>query len=165
MFVFFRCTFPTSEQCSDWQRRISLYIGVPSTLESLFAFSFYAWASEQQSNSENEWTGRMQRATHYDDDFRKEVKRLEFNTSTSWRISTANIEFKLCPSYPRLLLVPMCITDETLTNVASFRSARRIPAVVWRHKASGKWILFLPKCVIETHFFFSIKRRCGNWTL
>lgn len=82
----------------------------------------------------------MQRATNYDDDFRKEVKRLEFNINTTWRISTANIDFKLCPSYPRLLLVPMCITDETLTNVASFRSARRIPVVVWRHKASGGYL-------------------------
>lgn len=82
----------------------------------------------------------MQRATNYDEDFRREVKRLEFNMSTTWRISTANVDFKLCPSYPRLILVPACITDETLNNVASFRSARRIPAVVWRHKASGALI-------------------------
>ncbi|XP_055307101.1 myotubularin-related protein 4 isoform X5 [Sitodiplosis mosellana] len=133
----FRCTFPTSEQASEWQRRITLAVGVPTSLETLFAFSYYAWASEQPSNADNEWLGRMQRANNYDEDFRREVRRLEFNTSTSWRISTINIDFKLCPSYPRLLLVPMCITDEILTNVASFRSARRIPAVVWRHKASG----------------------------
>lgn len=130
-----RCSFGTSEQCSEWQRRITLAVGVPSSLESLFAFSYYAWASELPANSDNEW--RMQRATNYDDDFRKEVKRLEFNINTTWRISTANSDFKLCPSYPRLLLVPCCITDETLSNVASFRSSRRIPAVVWRHRASG----------------------------
>lgn len=112
-------------------------VGVPTSLETLFAFSYYAWASEQPANPDNEWIGRMQRATNYDEDFRREVRRLEFNTNTTWRISTANIDFKLCPSYPRLLLVPMFITDEILTNVASFRSARRIPAVVWRHKASG----------------------------
>lgn len=89
------------------------------------------------SGGENEWTVRMQRATNYDDDFRREVKRLDFNINTTWRISTLNSDFKLCPSYPRLLLVPQCITDDTLLNVASFRSSRRIPSVVWRHKTSG----------------------------
>lgn len=83
----------------------------------------------------------MQRATIYDDDFRREVKRLEFNTHTTWRISTANIDFKLCPTYPRLILVPMCITDDILTEVSSFRSARRIPAIVWRHKPTGAVIV------------------------
>lgn len=86
---------------------------------------------------ENEWIGRMQRASNYDDDFRKEVKRLDFNLNATWRISNLNYDFKLCPSYPRLLLVPWFITDENLLNVASFRSSRRIPSVVWRHKSSG----------------------------
>lgn len=116
---------------------MSLAVGVPTNLESLFAFSYYAWASEMPHNLENEWTGRMQRATNYDDDFRREVKRLDFNINTTWRISNLNSDFKLCPSYPRMLLVPCCITDETLLNVASFRSSRRIPSVVWRHKTSG----------------------------
>lgn len=34
-------------------------------------------------------------------------------------------------------MVPSCITDDVLQNIASFRSSRRIPVVVWRHKASG----------------------------
>lgn len=67
----------------------------------------------------------------------KEVKRLEFDVKGTWRISNANSDFKLCPSYPRSLLVPCCISDDTLQNIASFRSSRRIPAVVWRHKSSG----------------------------
>lgn len=36
-----------------------------------------------------------------------------------------------------MLLVPACITDETLEIVARFRSSRRIPAVVWRHGGNG----------------------------
>lgn len=129
---------PTTEQCTEWQRRITLAAGIPVSLETLFAFSYYAWASELLANQTDcEWVMNMQRATTYDEDFRREVKRLEFNTHTSWRISTVNVEFKLCPTYPRLILVPMCITDDTLVEVSAFRSARRIPAVVWRHKASG----------------------------
>lgn len=131
-----------------------MVIGVPTHLHILFAFPYYRWAMEFHANStDNEWIARMQRNIDYDDDFRKEVKRLEFNTSTTWRISTVNIEFKLCPSYPRLLLVPMCITDDILTNVATFRSARRIPAVVWRHKASGNsFFLFVFKWIESEKF-------------
>lgn len=133
-----KCSFSTSEQCAEWQRRISLSIGVPETLESLFAFPFHAWASESPTlNQDNEWYGRLQRVGNYDDDFRKEVERLQFDLQGAWRISHANAEFKLCPSYPRLLLVPACISDDTLQNVASFRSSRRIPAVVWRHERTG----------------------------
>ncbi|XP_055549423.1 myotubularin-related protein 3 isoform X2 [Wyeomyia smithii] len=133
-----KCSFLTSEQCAEWQRRISLSIGVPETLESLFAFPFHAWASESPTlNQDNEWYGRLQRVGNYDDDFRKEVERLQFDLQGAWRISHANAEFKLCPSYPRLLLVPACISDDTLQNVASFRSSRRIPAVVWRHDRTG----------------------------
>ncbi|XP_053668895.1 uncharacterized protein LOC128719295 [Anopheles marshallii] len=133
-----RCSFATSEQCSEWNRRITLSIGVPETLEALFAFPFHAWASESPTlNQDNEWAGRLQRVGSFDDEFRREAERLQFDLQGAWRISQANADFKLCPSYPRLLLVPACISDDTLQNVASFRSSRRIPAVVWRHQRTG----------------------------
>ncbi|XP_053679949.1 myotubularin-related protein 4 [Anopheles nili] len=133
-----RCSFATSEQCGEWHRRISLSIGVPETLEALFAFPFHAWASESPTlNQDNEWAGRLQRVGSFEDEFRREAERLQFDLQGAWRISQANAEFKLCPSYPRLLLVPACISDDTLQNVASFRSSRRIPAVVWRHQRTG----------------------------
>ncbi|XP_062716021.1 myotubularin-related protein 4 isoform X3 [Aedes albopictus] len=133
-----KCSFTTAEQCSEWQRRISLSIGVPETLESLFAFPFHAWASELPTlNQDNEWYGRLQRVGNYDDDFRKEAERLQFDLEGAWRISHVNAEFKLCPSYPEMMLVPACISDDTLQNVATFRSSRRIPAVVWRHERTG----------------------------
>ncbi|XP_059612654.1 myotubularin-related protein 4 isoform X4 [Phlebotomus argentipes] len=132
-----KCSFDTAEQCSEWQRRISLSVGVPDNLESLFAFPFYAWASESPCSADNEWTGRLQKAGNCDDDFRKEVDRLQFDLQGAWRISNVNADFKLCPSYPRYFLVPFCISDETLQSVANFRSSRRIPVAVWRHKTSG----------------------------
>lgn len=39
---------------------------------------------------------------------------------------------RLCSSYPQKLLVPVWITDKELENVASFRSWKRIPVVVYR---------------------------------
>ncbi|XP_043067279.1 phosphatidylinositol-3,5-bisphosphate 3-phosphatase MTMR4 isoform X1 [Drosophila bipectinata] len=164
-----RCSFQTTEQCVDWQRRIHLLIGVPQTLETLFAFGFYSWSSDIFGNSNdnpstNGYKGkdrsaqltntagvqtllnveavpsassRLQRDISYDNNFKNEVARLGFDLKGSWRVSTANADFKLCPSYPPRLLVPFCITDEMLHNVANFRGSRRLPAVVWRHQKSG----------------------------
>lgn len=148
-----RCSFETIELCNDWQRRISLLTGIPPNLETLFAFPFYAWSCENKSLHNNNSSNpaddggappeRLQRAPKCDEDFERERVRLKFklNTDTGgggpWRISKVNAEFKLCPSYPRNLIVPACIDDADLHNVATFRSSRRIPAVVWRHKATG----------------------------
>lgn len=152
-----KCSFETAEQCSEWQRRLQLSVGVPETLESLFAFPFYSWTCEttqQNANALNsatavatdhpppsyicsDYTERLQRAPRTDDDFMREVERLGFDLNGPWRISQANIDFKLCPSYPQKILVPCCISDETLHTVANFRGSRRLPAVVWRHRKSG----------------------------
>lgn len=134
-----KCSFDTFERCAEWQRRITLHIGVPVNLETLFAFPFYAWSAENKA-LDTEWAMRMQRAPKLDEDFEKERVRLKFRMDTEggpWRMSKANIDFKLCASYPRQLLVPASINDETLQNIATFRSSRRIPAVVWRHRGSG----------------------------
>lgn len=88
---------------------------------------------------EAEWSERLRKISSqdYDEEFRKEVERLQFNLRGAWRISKINEDFKLCPSYPRHFLVPTYITDETLQSVANFRSSRRIPVAVWRHRATG----------------------------
>ena len=65
--------------------------------------------------------------------FRHEVSRLGFDLSGSWRISSLNKDLQFCPTYPPDILIPACISDQVLEKVASFRSAKRIPAVVWRH--------------------------------
>lgn len=164
-----KCSFETAEQCTEWQRRIQMSVGVPEALESIFAFPFCSWACDNlngggggqgggvgnqttnglPSNAENvhqpsstysmvEYAERLQKAvSRYEDDFMREVERLGFDLNGSWRISHANEDFKLCPSYPPKLLVPCCISDETLQNVANFRGSRRLPAVVWRHRKSG----------------------------
>lgn len=39
---------------------------------------------------------------------------------------------RLCPSYPKLFVVPKVVSDLELEQVVSFRSGGRVPAVVWR---------------------------------
>jgi myotubularin-related protein 3/4 len=135
--VTYYCTFTTSEACLEWHNRISSVTGVPEQLEQLFAFPFHAWVSESAGSLDQEFYNRLQHSNDYEDDFRREVERLQFDMKGAWRISTSNSDFKLCQSYPKMLIVPACIPDETLQNVASFRSSRRIPAVTWRHSSGA----------------------------
>ncbi|KAJ9581268.1 hypothetical protein L9F63_023540 [Diploptera punctata] len=96
-----------------------------------------AWSSEEGGEEVVARLGGNRETLNGLPSFRAEVDRLKFDVHGAWRVSQANCDYRLCSSYPRLLLVPACITDETLESVARFRSARRVPAVVWRHTGNG----------------------------
>ncbi|CRK95414.1 CLUMA_CG008691, isoform A [Clunio marinus] len=135
--VTYMCSFGTPESCLEWHNRILLVTGVPEKLDHLFAFAFHAWVSEASGTLDPEWHTRLQHSIDYEEDFRRELERLQFDLKGAWRISNINSDFKLCQSYPKMLIVPACISDEMLQNVSSFRSSRRIPAVTWRHSSGA----------------------------
>lgn len=56
--------------------------------------------------------------------------------SDEWRISYANREYKLCPSYPQAVVVPKSVTDEMLVKVAQFRQNGRFPVLSYYHRDS-----------------------------
>ena len=39
---------------------------------------------------------------------------------------------RLCPTYPKLLIVPSCLSEEDLRAAGRFRALGRVPTVVWR---------------------------------
>ncbi|XP_060737230.1 myotubularin-related protein 3 isoform X1 [Tachysurus vachellii] len=129
-----RCKFSTFEQCQKWLKRLSLVTQPPSHLEELFSFAFHAWCMDSYS-SEKEQPCRP--GDHVIFQFHSEVKRMGFDTQNVWRISEINDNYKLCSSYPQLVVVPAWITDKELENVAAFRSWKRFPAVVYRHQSTG----------------------------
>ncbi|KAG2735919.1 hypothetical protein G9P44_000009 [Scheffersomyces stipitis] len=51
-----------------------------------------------------------------------------------WRMSRVNEDYRFCPSYPKLLVVPSTISDNVLKHAGKFRSKQRIPAIVYRHR-------------------------------
>lgn len=55
----------------------------------------------------------------------------------AWRLSAANADYALSETYPSHIIVPRVITDEALKASAEYRSKGRLPAVVWRHPATG----------------------------
>eukprot|EP00053_Salpingoeca_punica_P016132 m.150799 g.150799 ORF g.150799 m.150799 type:complete len:602 (+) comp16889_c0_seq3:270-2075(+) len=52
----------------------------------------------------------------------------------AWVISDINAEYKLCPTYPSRIVVPVSMSKEELTAVAGFRSRGRIQALSYYHK-------------------------------
>ena len=142
----YRISFGDNSTCEDWHQRLLLSVNVQG-IEDSFAFIHHQWALEAQFEELEDDLIDVTDTTC--DTFRHEVTRLGFDLSGSWRISSINKELTFCPTYPAEILVPACISDQTLEKVASFRSAKRVPAVVWRHIHTGKNRYFLAKINIS----------------
>jgi len=67
----------------------------------------------------------------------EEYTRMGVLKSPRWRITSANNNYELCPSYPSVLCVPSTISDEVLSLEAKERSKGRVPALTWLHPRNG----------------------------
>lgn len=136
---YYRVSFSDNAACEDWQRRLLTAINMQSSaLEDSFACVHFKWALEAQFEElEEDYGSHASLSDTFCDTFRHEVARLGFDLNVAWRMSPVNKDLSFCPTYPPEILVPNCIDDKILVKVASFRSARRVPAVVWRHGITG----------------------------
>ncbi|XP_061658667.1 myotubularin-related protein 4 isoform X4 [Syngnathoides biaculeatus] len=132
-----RCHFTTFKQCQDWVKRLSRATAHPSRLEDLFALAYHAWCLGGNADDEDQHVHLCRPGDHVRQRMEMEVKRMGFDTQNIWRMSAINCNYKLCSSYPQKFLVPIWITDKELESVASFRSWKRIPVVVYRHQRNG----------------------------
>ncbi|XP_030392392.1 myotubularin-related protein 4 isoform X1 [Gopherus evgoodei] len=132
-----RCHFSTFKQCQEWLKRLSRAIVRPAKPEDLFAFAYHAWCLGVCADEEDQHAHLCHPGDHVKYRFEMEVVRMDFDLQNVWRVSDINNNYKLCTSYPQKLLVPVWITDKELENVASFRSWKRIPVVVYRHQPNG----------------------------
>ncbi|XP_018416746.1 PREDICTED: myotubularin-related protein 4 isoform X1 [Nanorana parkeri] len=132
-----RCHFSTFKQCQEWLKRLSRATVRPTKQEDLFAFAYHAWCQGICTDEEEHHIHLCRPGDHVKDRFQMDLLRMGFDMQNAWRVSEINNNYKLCPSYPQKLLVPVWITDKELENVASFRSGKRIPVVVYRHTRTG----------------------------
>jgi hypothetical protein len=84
----------------------------------------------QLINSENEFDGW----TLYNPLAEFERMGLYNNDNMAFHITTININYLKCPTYPQLLCVPITVTNEILAGVFRFRSKGRIPVICWKSK-------------------------------
>ncbi|XP_061596104.1 myotubularin-related protein 4 isoform X2 [Cololabis saira] len=132
-----RCHFATFKQCQEWAKRLNRAIAHPSRLEDLFALAYHAWCLGGSADDEDQHVHLCRPGDNVRHRMEMEVKRMGFDTQNLWRVSDINCNYKLCSSYPQKFLVPIWITDKELESVASFRSWKRIPVVVYRHQKNG----------------------------
>ncbi|CAG8555607.1 1044_t:CDS:2, partial [Paraglomus brasilianum] len=66
----------------------------------------------------------------------REFERMGVTKNVAWRFSTVNRNYDLCPSYPRILVVPSKISDAVLSHAYKFRSKGRIPTLSYLHWAN-----------------------------
>lgn len=59
------------------------------------------------------------------------TKTKPINVDSRWRHSEANVDFKLCKTYPSTILVPDKIPDSALKHAACFRAHHRFPILAW----------------------------------
>ncbi|KAJ8403848.1 hypothetical protein AAFF_G00347160 [Aldrovandia affinis] len=132
-----RCHFATLKQCQDWLKRLRWATAHPARLEDVFAFAYHAWCLGASGEGKEQHAHLCNPGDHIQQRFEMEVLRMGLDLQTAWRVSDINSNYKLCSSYPQKLLVPAWITDKDLECVASFRSGKRIPVVVYRHQRNG----------------------------
>ncbi|XP_062944144.1 myotubularin-related protein 3 isoform X8 [Cynocephalus volans] len=132
-----RCQFSTFEQCQEWLKRLNNAIRPPAKIEDLFSFAYHAWCMEVYASEKEQHGDLCRPGEHVTSRFKNEVERMGFDMNNAWRISNINEKYKLCGSYPQELIVPAWITDKELESVASFRSWKRIPVVIYRHQSNG----------------------------
>ena len=68
-------------------------------------------------------------------DVEAEWDRMGGYTSMHWRLSEANRNYDVCPTYPPLFGVPALVPDSDLTEVAMCRTKQRLPVCCWMRTA------------------------------
>ncbi|GAM24993.1 hypothetical protein SAMD00019534_081680 [Acytostelium subglobosum LB1] len=56
--------------------------------------------------------------------------------NTKWSITYANADYRLCDSYPKILVIPTG-SQPLLSKAAASRTNRRLPVLSWRHPTKG----------------------------
>ena len=64
---------------------------------------------------------------------KRDFRRMRLETETSWKISNLNDDYKLCSTYPDVLVFPSALTDEDVREASLARSKERLPSLVWIH--------------------------------
>jgi hypothetical protein len=55
------------------------------------------------------------------------------STNKDWFISTLNVNYELCDTYPQYLVFPNSLSEDVIRRAATERSKERLPTLVWIH--------------------------------
>jgi hypothetical protein len=123
-FTYYWFDFVNDEICSDIFAKLSENMAQEAS--KFYAYDYKRNALEEKLD-ENGWSLYDENSEY----LRQGLK------SGHWRATEINNDYKFCPSYPRVLIVPASISDNVVNHAGKFRSKQRIPAVVYRHRGNS----------------------------
>ncbi|KAI3536821.1 hypothetical protein CSPX01_10521 [Colletotrichum filicis] len=123
-FIFVTFNFEDNNVARDVFEFVKLRTCKLGTIERLFAFSHKPSKAERQING---WSVYDPKA-----EFRRQGIS-EKSSDKGWRITNINKDYTFCDTYPAVLVVPSCISDNVLKYAKEYRSRHRIPALSYIH--------------------------------
>ncbi|TYZ63791.1 hypothetical protein PybrP1_007322 [[Pythium] brassicae (nom. inval.)] len=81
--------------------------------------------------------GFVETPAHRFYDPEEDYRRLNLLNEESWMRLYDNSDYALFPSYPEAFVIPSILDEYDLRELSAYRSASRIPVVVWRHPHTG----------------------------
>ncbi|CAB3998157.1 Hypothetical predicted protein, partial [Paramuricea clavata] len=127
-FDFFQLIFPFLEDAQKVQASVEP-LSVVETLSVTYPFFYQATSVE--CKAENGWD-----LFSIDTYFMKMFQKTE-----DWRLSSVNNDYKLCHTYPPVVIVPRKISDDVLKKSAAFRQHGRFPVLCYFHSAKKSCLL------------------------
>ena len=135
-------TDPLHHTEADIEKAINVMFAYafPNDIKHLFAFSYAPQASKF-----------FHKLDPYDPLLEFSRIGILDSPASFWRVSLANMEFRICDSYPEVLVVPKILTDDEVKVVANFRSGGRLPVLCWGDKFTGAsiWRSSQPKAGVS----------------
>ena len=122
----------TSEFYTTLSNHISLLHSSPSSYHS-YALTYHA---QQPEHSINGW--------HI---YNINTECLRMELPSYYRITTLNVDFTLCSSYPQHLIIPSQMQDSYLKQLSEYRMKHRFPVLTYYYKHSQSSLLRSSQCL------------------
>ncbi|ORY82044.1 mtmr6 myotubularin related protein 6 [Protomyces lactucae-debilis] len=124
-FTFLTLHFAEDAECARVFESVRSLTCVP-TIDKLYAFSYKPGKAEQQLDS---W-----RCYKPEREFARQGVG---STFPQWRLSQLNADYAFSPTYPAVLAIPDCISDNVLNYGGKYRSKQRVPVLTYIHALNG----------------------------
>ncbi|CAI5731604.1 unnamed protein product [Peronospora destructor] len=129
--------FQDEATCADFLNCIwELYSVGVSPPHYFFAHLHYQALRHKEQEKATSETG-LETPNNLFYDAEEDYRRLKLLDDDSWMRLYDNSDYTMFPSYPEVFLVPSVLDEDDLRELSAYRSASRIPAVVWRHPHTG----------------------------
>ncbi|KAG7196280.1 uncharacterized protein KQ657_000295 [Scheffersomyces spartinae] len=129
-FTYYSFDFKNDAVCTEVFNKLSSLISVPKVNKNIQLFYAFAYKRNvlEEKLPNSGWN-------HYNPLMEYQRQGL---INDYWRASSVNEDYKFCPSYPKVFIVPSSISDSVLKHAGKFRSKMRIPVIVYKHRLGGK---------------------------